>query len=491
MIQKHWRRYAVNMDYKVLVHATLVIQQAIRSRLKLVRRLDVVEAAAAASQIQRIWRGYSKYLEFNMSVAAVTTIQRNYRAYRLKAIQNIPDTICQSEDIDPIASTKKQGKLFIHQHRDDVNSHSFQQINTDSRFESRNCSKLEPFAVQGGLEERSIVKCSIADHVIKKSGIQRDIIPTYQEKYEAAINSNGRKTKMSVNVPIESNEKQVAPKSIEIPHLKGERQFSTIMDGTCRVADAENDSCNKMNAVLASGSPDITSRVLDNPRNDEHRRKKPICFMSKGSYSKVENLQLSMQSQSVRSGMSNEHNLVKKLQNRKECESSTDVKGSSHEVSVAKYLTIMKTSEKLRDVIQAAKSLEMWTKSSYTSCKMLITSESVEVLYSLIRACNRSVPHVELLEYILETLFHVTKYEDLIPSICSESLVETLVDLIQLFRDKDDIFCYAAIILKRIVLTGKEALVSFRVLFVERALYLEIIFRNSNYVSAAEWMSET
>lgn len=479
------------MDYKVLVHATLVIQQAIRSRLKLVRRLDVVEAAAAASQIQRIWRGYSKYLEFNMSVAAVTTIQRNYRAYRLKAIQNIPDTICQSEDIDPIASTKKQGKPFIHQHRDDVNSHSFQQINTDSRFESRNCSKLEPFAVQGGLEERSIVKCSIADHVIKKSGIQRDIIPTYQEKYEAAINSNGRKTKMSVNVPIESNEKQVAPKSIEIPHLKGERQFSTIMDGTCRDADAENDSCNKMNAVLASGSPDITSRVLDNPRNDEHRRKKPICFMSKGSYSKVENLQLSMQSQSVRSGMSNEHNLVKKLQNRKECESSTDVKGSSHEVSVAKYLTIMKTSEKLRDVIQAAKSLEMWTKSSYTSCKMLITSESVEVLYSLIRACNRSVPHVELLEYILETLFHVTKYEDLIPSICSESLVETLVDLIQLFRDKDDIFCYAAIILKRIVLTGKEALVSFRVLFVERALYLEIIFRNSNYVSAAEWMSET
>ena len=179
-----------------------------------------------------------------------------------------------------------------------------------------------------------------------------------------------------------------------------------------------------------------------------------------------------MQLQKVRSSMSNEHNLTRKdsLQNRKVCESFTDEQGSSQKVSVSKYLTIMKTSEKLRVVIQAAKSLEIWTKSSYTSCKMLITSESVEVLYSLIRACNRSVPHVELLEYILETLFHVTKYEDLIPSICSESLVETLVDLIQLFRDKDDIFCYAAIILKRIVLTEKDALVSFRVLCKERDL---------------------
>lgn len=477
MIQKYWRRYAVNMDYKVLVHATLVIQQAVRSRLKLVRRCDVVKAA---SQIQRIWRGYSKYLEFNMSVAAATTIQRNYRAYRMKVILNFPDMICQSEDIDPLqnevtsdcqgsrrtvdVSTKKEGNPFTYRSRDDVKSHSFQQIKTVSRIESRNCAKLEPLAVQTVFEERSIVESSIAGHV---------------EKNEEVIKSKGGKATVSVNTSsiskgLESNEKQAVQKSFKTSHLKGERQFSTITDGIRMDVDAENDSCNEMNAVFVSGSPDITSRVLDSPRNEKHPHKNCVCLMSEDSFSKVENLQLNMKSQKVESCMPNDHNLTKKgsSQDRKACKSSADVKESSQEMIVVQYLTTMKKSEKLRDVIQAAKSLEIWTKSSYNSCKMLITSESVEILYSLIRACNRSVPHVELLEYILETLFHVTKYEDLIPSICSESLVETLVDLIQLFRDKDDIFCYAAIILKRIVLTGKDALVSFRVLFRRKRLDL-------------------
>jgi len=123
-------------------------------------------------------------------------------------------------------------------------------------------------------------------------------------------------------------------------------------------------------------------------------------------------------------------------------------------------LQTLKTSTNLREVMIAVRTLENTTKLSTSCCKAFAKSDSPKILYDLMRSCNRSVPHIELLEYILDTLFHVSKHSDLIETIADDRCIETLIDVIQLFRDKDEIFCAAAIILKRIVFNGKKYLVS-------------------------------
>ena len=123
-------------------------------------------------------------------------------------------------------------------------------------------------------------------------------------------------------------------------------------------------------------------------------------------------------------------------------------------------LETLKTSTHLREVMKAVRTLENSTKLSTSCCKAFASSGSPKILYNLVRSCNRSVPHTELLEYILDTLFHVSKHSDLIETIADDNCIETLIDVIQLFRDKDDIFCAAAIVLKRIVFNSNKYLVS-------------------------------
>ena len=123
-------------------------------------------------------------------------------------------------------------------------------------------------------------------------------------------------------------------------------------------------------------------------------------------------------------------------------------------------LETLKTNTHLREVMKAVRTLENSTKLSTSCCKAFANSGSPKILYNLVRSCNRSVPHTELLEYILDTLFHVSKHSDLIETIADDNCIETLIDVIQLFRDKDDIFCAAAIVLKRIVFNSNKYLVS-------------------------------
>jgi len=121
-------------------------------------------------------------------------------------------------------------------------------------------------------------------------------------------------------------------------------------------------------------------------------------------------------------------------------------------------LQTLKTSTNLRKVMTAVRTLVNTTKLSTACCKAFAKSESSKILYDVMRSLNRCVPHTELLEYILDTLFHVSKHSDLIDLIADDNCIETLIDAIQLFRDKDAIFCAAAIILKRIVFNDNKYL---------------------------------
>jgi len=96
-------------------------------------------------------------------------------------------------------------------------------------------------------------------------------------------------------------------------------------------------------------------------------------------------------------------------------------------------------SKRLAVVMQVMSTLEVSTQHSERCCEMFAAAEAPKILFELIRSCNRSLPHIELLNYVLRTICNVAKYEYLVESVACDIAVDTLMDLLQTFRVNDDI----------------------------------------------------
>jgi len=120
-------------------------------------------------------------------------------------------------------------------------------------------------------------------------------------------------------------------------------------------------------------------------------------------------------------------------------------------VRTSAALEVLQTSKRLSEVIRAIKTLEVSTRLSETCCRAFATANAPEILYALVRTCNRSLPHIELLHFVLLTLKNVARHPYLLPSVATHDSLEVLLDLTQMFRDKENIFCLSIALLERIV----------------------------------------
>lgn len=110
-------------------------------------------------------------------------------------------------------------------------------------------------------------------------------------------------------------------------------------------------------------------------------------------------------------------------------------------------LTVIQTSKSLAEIMDAVKSLETSTRLSALCCVLFTEANAATILLDLIRSCNRSVPHVELVQCILLTLDNVSRYRKLVPSFADCNSAEIFLDKMQMFRDKDGIFCLSTSLL--------------------------------------------
>ena len=131
-------------------------------------------------------------------------------------------------------------------------------------------------------------------------------------------------------------------------------------------------------------------------------------------------------------------------------------------VRTSSALVVLQTSKRLSEIMRAITTLEVSTRLSRKCCVAFAQADAPSILYDLIRSCNRSLPHIELLHYILLTLTNVASHSLLLPSIATETSIEILMDLIQMFRDKENVFCLAVSLMERIVFSGDEFMVSVR-----------------------------
>jgi len=119
-------------------------------------------------------------------------------------------------------------------------------------------------------------------------------------------------------------------------------------------------------------------------------------------------------------------------------------------------LDVLRKSTRLAEIHTAICTLEIATRLSEVCCSTFAEAHACDILFSLIRNCNRSLPHVELLHNILLTLSNVAQYDSLLPSMMDTEGVEILLDLVQMFRDKDGVFFLAATLLERFLQIDRE-----------------------------------
>jgi abnormal spindle-like microcephaly-associated protein len=122
-------------------------------------------------------------------------------------------------------------------------------------------------------------------------------------------------------------------------------------------------------------------------------------------------------------------------------------------------LDILRASKSLSEIMTSVCVLEMATRLSQVCCETFVQARAPDVLFSLIHTCNRSLPHIALLQYILLTLTNVARFDALVPSLATVKGVEIFLDLVQMFRDKELVFCLVAKLLERVVRSNEEVLV--------------------------------
>jgi abnormal spindle-like microcephaly-associated protein len=115
-------------------------------------------------------------------------------------------------------------------------------------------------------------------------------------------------------------------------------------------------------------------------------------------------------------------------------------------------LVVLQTGKMISKVLKSCQILELSTQLSIRCCETFARANASSILFGLIRSCNRSTPHQELLKHALVVLLNVGR-RDHLASIVAEApeATEVLVDLMQMFRDKSSIFCLACELLCRLV----------------------------------------
>ena len=125
-------------------------------------------------------------------------------------------------------------------------------------------------------------------------------------------------------------------------------------------------------------------------------------------------------------------------------------------------LKTLVNSKSLAEIMDAVCVLEVATRLSEACCTTFAEATAPDNLFSLIQTCNRSLPHLKLLQSILLTLSNVARFDKLVPAMASLLGVEVFLDLLQMFRDKEHVFCLVVSLLERIIRSNVQKMVRLR-----------------------------
>ncbi|XP_055950356.1 abnormal spindle-like microcephaly-associated protein homolog isoform X2 [Argiope bruennichi] len=100
-------------------------------------------------------------------------------------------------------------------------------------------------------------------------------------------------------------------------------------------------------------------------------------------------------------------------------------------------LKVLLTDQNIRNILTALQTLKVCTQLSAVCCERLQQSGGLAVIIHLLRSCNRSVPHQEIIKFSTDILLNLCKYKKTVDSVWSEkgSLI-IILDLMNIYREK-------------------------------------------------------
>jgi hypothetical protein len=123
-----------------------------------------------------------------------------------------------------------------------------------------------------------------------------------------------------------------------------------------------------------------------------------------------------------------------------------------------KAVNTLQHSKKMGDLTEAARALVELTRDSVGICSKLVQNDAPIVLFSLIQSCNRSAAHQELLKNCLSAVEHIAAKKSFGCQVAQvEESIEILLDILQLFRDKKEVFVSACNVLHACVRISSSA----------------------------------
>ena len=106
-------------------------------------------------------------------------------------------------------------------------------------------------------------------------------------------------------------------------------------------------------------------------------------------------------------------------------------------VRTLRALEVVLNSKSLAEIMRAVTTLEVSSRFSEKCCENFSAAGAPTVLFKLITTLNRSLPHVELIQFTLMTLQNVGKHEHLVDSVAIPPAVGALMDVMGNYRDRE------------------------------------------------------
>eukprot|EP00850_Spirogloea_muscicola_P017114 SM000144S00662 [mRNA] locus=s144:6259:15298:- [translate_table: standard] len=114
-------------------------------------------------------------------------------------------------------------------------------------------------------------------------------------------------------------------------------------------------------------------------------------------------------------------------------------------------LAVLLASKTVSQVLRSCAAIDMATEHSRGCCELIAKGGAIRSLLHFIQSCNRSTPHVQLLKHALSILCNVCRYHELVDDVfTAPDCVNILVEQLQMYRDREEIFGRALQVLRAI-----------------------------------------
>ena len=430
LIQKAGRGFLSRAHKTNCIASVIIIQHATRA---MIARSQNQLKMFAAIEIQRVWRGYVVHIDYMVKIIAAMEIQSKFREFSAKKA-----LLIRSTQHACIVIIQRLGRGFLaRNHTKRIRSaavviqNAVRKMVLRSRNDSaRNVAANEIQRVWRGFSAHVDYMLKVMAAIKIQSAMRRLLM---KKKFLDQANVNRVVQEKIIVVDRVANEgiKASLPKHVDYTE-RFELPLQELVNSPPRVIDAIVHESNSSQEALipkyittsshAKELADSPPRVIDvivHQCNSSQEALIPKCITTSSHVSTPKKIN------------------VRSL--------------SKYEKHSAKAIKVLRKSEEFLDIMSAVSTLKKTTSRSEDSCELLLRASAQDRLLSLLARCNRSTPHVELVCNILQVFANISSHDKFLSMLVTKDSVTILTDVVQMFRDKTDIFELSTSLLEALV----------------------------------------